>query len=239
VNTNGRNLGTKLAACLITKNEERYIDRILGNIEDHVDGIFIYDTGSEDRTVELATKRGAVCVAGEWRNDFAWARNQSYALAGEDFAWKVYFDADDEVTGAEHLRELAADALPWVDSFDFPYHNDWGGIEVNYYTKRMVRTKAGYRWRYPLHEQLETDDGRDHASVRSDLVVWSQKHSMEDRRDKTERNLQVLLSQPNIQNPDEWLAAGVVFTLVEQGKAREAYQWLIDRGLTFRIEGCS
>ena len=223
---------------MIVKNEEEYIDRIIGNIQDHVDGIYIYDTGSTDQTVELATKRGAMVTNGEWKHDFAWARNQSYALPDESFDWIVYFDADDTVDGLHNLRQLASDALPWIDAFEFPYHNDWSGIAVNYDTIRMVRRKAGYRWRYPLHEQLETDDERDHGVVTNRDIVWSQTHTWEERIAKTQRNLEVLLAQPTIENPDEWLAAGVVFTLVEQGKAREAYQWLIDRGLSLRIDGC-
>lgn len=228
----------QVAAALIVKDEAKYIDRILDNILPHVDGVFIYDTGSTDGTQEMARAKGARVTQGEWRNDFAWARNQSYSLVGEEFDWIVYFDADDTVQGLENLRTLANDALRETDSFSFPYLNDWTGIHVNYSTKRLVRRSAGYRWCYPLHEKLVLDGGMTNDKifeVENDTIIWSQKHTMEDRQRKTQRNLEVLLAQPTINAPDEWLAAGVVFTMVEQGRAREAASWLSERHLVLRI----
>jgi glycosyltransferase involved in cell wall biosynthesis len=229
----------KLAACLIVKNEKRYIERIILQIQPHVDGIFIYDTGSTDGTQEIARRAGCTVVDGEWRNDFAWARNRSYDLPDQDFDWIVYFDADDEVEGLDRLKPLAQDAASFVTAFRFPYDNDWSGIQVRYDTIRMVRRSAGYRWSHPLHEQLETD--LPEHIVTLDTPVWRQKHTWQERQAKTQRNTDLLLSQwestKNSRNDiqEEWLVSAIVLNMIEQGKGREAYQWMTDNGYVLDI----
>jgi glycosyltransferase involved in cell wall biosynthesis len=223
-----------LAACLIVKDEAEYIERCLDNINPHVDGVFIYDTGSTDDTVALAEGRGAKVERGEWRKDFAWARNQSYALPPEEYDWIVYFDADDTCVDLERLRPLTEEHKgSYVDAFSFPYHNDWGGLQVDYHTKRLCRRASGYYWKYPLHEQLVLDR-KEHVVV-LDSPVWTQRHTLADRERKTERNLVVLLERAK-DGIDEWLAAGIVFTMIEQGRAREAHGWLVDNGWQIRLE---
>lgn len=224
-----------IAACLIVKNEEKYIERILENIGSWVDGVFVYDTGSTDRTQALARGCGATVVQGEWRKDFAWARNRSYALPPNEFDWIVYFDADDEVEGLGDLRGLTEEHQgSLVDGFSFPYLNDWGGLEVNYHTIRLTRRSAGWYWKWPLHEQLVLD--RSARVMKLDSPVWSQKHTMKDRERKTQRNLDVLLTRAAEGNIDEWLAAGITFTMIEQGRARDAHAWLVENGWQIRLE---
>jgi len=221
-----------LAACLIVMNEEHCIERILGNITPHVDGVFVYDTGSNDQTPELAERMGAQVLRGEWRSDFAWARNQSYGMPGDEFDWIVYCDADDTIEGAENLRGLAADALSYTTAFSFPYENTWGNLQVDYYTKRLVRRNL-YYWRWPLHEQLYPI-GEEHV-VENDEVVWSQAHSLEDRQSHTQRNLELLEAYAQTHELDDWLASAIVLTLIEQGRAREAHRWLIDNKYVMEI----
>jgi hypothetical protein len=121
-----------------------------------------------------------------------------------------------------------------VDAFSFPYHNDWGGLYVDYHTKRLVRRASGYYWKYPLHEQLVLDR-KEHVLV-LDSPVWTQRHTLEDRERKTQRNLEILLERAKDGEIDEWLAAGIVFTMIEQGRAREAHGWLVDNGWQIRLE---
>ena len=52
-----------------------------GERRDCVDEINIVDTGSTDRTIEIARAFGANVIHREWRNDFGWARNEALALA--------------------------------------------------------------------------------------------------------------------------------------------------------------
>ena len=67
-----------LSLCMITKNEEKNISRCLDSIKDIVDEIIIVDTGSTDKTIEIAKSYGANIYHYEWNKDFSKARNVSY-----------------------------------------------------------------------------------------------------------------------------------------------------------------
>jgi len=98
-------IGVKLSACLIVKNEEKHLDRCLASVKPIVDEIVVVDTGSIDRTVEIAEKYGAKIGHFEWCDDFAAARNESLKLATGD--WALWIDADEELdsNGFSQIRE--------------------------------------------------------------------------------------------------------------------------------------
>lgn len=91
---------------MIVKNEERFLEQCLRSIQGVVDEINIMDTGSTDRTVEIARQFGANVAHCEWRNDFAWARNKSLDMATK--RWILQLDADEEVLPESHdaIRQL-------------------------------------------------------------------------------------------------------------------------------------
>ena len=73
-----------LSLCMITKNEEKNISRCLDSIKDIVDEIIIVDTGSTDKTIEIAKSYGANIYHYKWNNDFSKARNVSLQKATKD-----------------------------------------------------------------------------------------------------------------------------------------------------------
>ena len=75
--TNERNGRPLVSACMITKNEEQHIGRCLQSQQGFSDEIIVVDTGSTDRTVEIAKSFGARVVCSPWREDFAFHRNES------------------------------------------------------------------------------------------------------------------------------------------------------------------
>src|SRR5580658_10063032 len=84
-----------ISLCMIVKNEERFLAECLDSVKDVVDEICIVDTGSTDRTVEIARSYGAKIEFREWRNDFAWARNEALAMATR--RWTLVLDGDEEL----------------------------------------------------------------------------------------------------------------------------------------------
>lgn len=97
-----------LSACMMVKNEEQNLPRCLESIKNVVDEIIIVDTGSTDRTVEIAESYGAKVYHHPWENDFSKHRNQSISYAQGD--WVFIIDADEEfvLKGGEpqHFREM-------------------------------------------------------------------------------------------------------------------------------------
>lgn len=94
-----------LSLCMIVKNEEKHLVRCLRSVRDVVDEIIIVDTGSTDKTVDIAKVFGAKVYDFPWTGDFSAARNQSLAHATGD--WILVLDAD-EVIAERHLHELKA-----------------------------------------------------------------------------------------------------------------------------------
>jgi glycosyltransferase involved in cell wall biosynthesis len=85
----------KISACMIVKNEENNIERCLESIVDKVDEIVLIDTGSTDRTVQLAKKYTDKIYYFEWNDNFSEARNYSISKATGD--WILIIDADEEL----------------------------------------------------------------------------------------------------------------------------------------------
>lgn len=151
---------------MIVKNGEATLARCIGSIHRYVDEINVYDTGSTDGTLALLdllaaeSDPGAAPIRvrrGEWRNDFAWAREQSFAMASHDMGWIVLVDADEEVVGAGELRALVREATPDVDGFVIYWdieRDDAGNTTLQAWRERLVRRSAGFRWRGAAHTVL-------------------------------------------------------------------------------------
>jgi glycosyltransferase involved in cell wall biosynthesis len=82
-----------VSAALIVRNEENHIGACLRSIRGLVDEIIVADTGSCDRSREIAAANGARVFDYEWHNDFAAARNHAIGQATGD--WILYIDADE------------------------------------------------------------------------------------------------------------------------------------------------
>ena len=81
---------------MIVKNEEASLPRALSSVKDIVDEMVVLDTGSTDRTVEIAREFGARVYHFEWCNDFSAARNE--ALKYMQGKWVLVLDADEVLT---------------------------------------------------------------------------------------------------------------------------------------------
>lgn len=98
-----------LTAVILTKNEERHISRALASISGIADRCVVVDSGSDDRTVELAKAQGAKVLAKSWINyatQFNWALDQ----LPDDTEWVLRLDADEIVT--EALAKQIQETLP-------------------------------------------------------------------------------------------------------------------------------
>ena len=91
-----------LTVVILTKNEEKNIVDVIENAKKVSDKVLIVDSGSTDKTVELAEENGARVVYRAWDNDFAAQRN--FALQYVKTEWVLYLDADERIND-----ELAKD----------------------------------------------------------------------------------------------------------------------------------
>ncbi len=94
-----------LSVCLITRNEEKNLPRALASVRGIADEVIVVDTGSTDRTVEIAKELGAVVCHFPWCDDFSAARNFAISHARGD--WIFLLDSDEELL-AESVGEIRA-----------------------------------------------------------------------------------------------------------------------------------
>ena len=84
-----------VSVIILTKNEETDIEAAIRNARQCADEILVVDSGSTDKTVELAKKSGARVVFRAWNNDFAAQRNFALTQATSD--WVLFLDADERM----------------------------------------------------------------------------------------------------------------------------------------------
>jgi glycosyltransferase involved in cell wall biosynthesis len=103
---------TKLAAIVLTKNEERDLPECLRSLSGVVSDIYVVDSGSTDRTIEIAKAHGARVLEHDFFNyatQFNWAVDQ----VSEDMDWVLRIDADERLT--DDLRRSIQETLPKLD----------------------------------------------------------------------------------------------------------------------------
>lgn len=104
----GKGEQMKLSVVMMVKNEERYLDDCLSSLKPVIDKIktelIIIDTGSEDRTVEIAKKHTNKVYFHKWNSDFASMRNKTISYATGE--WILVLDGDEVLKGADKLVEF-------------------------------------------------------------------------------------------------------------------------------------
>jgi glycosyltransferase involved in cell wall biosynthesis len=139
-----------LSAALIVKNEERFLAQCLQSIRELVDEIVVVDTGSTDRTREIARKYGARLHDFTWIDNFAAARNHAMDLAlGE---WILYIDADERVRPCSPDRLRAQLSNPSNVAHYVLLHPRPGFTP--YWELRLFRNDPRIRFRGIIHENI-------------------------------------------------------------------------------------
>lgn len=149
----------KLALAMICKasdEEAAVLDRCLDSFDGHVDGMFITITGKNKACEAVCKKHGAVVSTTTWENDFAKARNFSFAQVPNEYDFIVWADADDVVRGVEKIKPTI-DENQGVDAFVFNYlyaFDQWGNPVVVHMKTRVVKNDGCVEWRGRLHEDF-------------------------------------------------------------------------------------
>lgn len=160
-----------ISMCMIVRNEEKFLPKCLESVKGLADEIIIVDTGSTDRTVEIAKKAGAKVLNYGWDDDTARARNTGLREAKGD--WVLILDADEAIgkESFEPIRKLTGmdfDAfylmqLNYTDNMKdmnyvplagkTPYSMDFSGffpVEII----RFFRNRKGIEFTSIVHERL-------------------------------------------------------------------------------------
>ncbi len=151
----------KISATIITFNEERHVARVIESLR-CCDEILVLDSGSNDRTVEIATKLGARVVEASWHG-YAAQKNIAAELAEHD--WILSLDADESLSEALeaelwHIKK----AGPKFNGYTMPRLAQYLGrwiLHSGWYPDRKVRlfNKQKAKWVGEFVHESVTVDG--------------------------------------------------------------------------------
>lgn len=171
-----------LSLCMIVKNEELVLARVLDSVKGLFDEIIIVDTGSTDSTKNIAYKYTSQVYDMPWQDDFSRARNFSQLQATSDYI--MWLDADDVVSkeNLEKLLELKQQLDGTVDCYMLKYAISF---DVNnkptfvFNRERIVKNDGTFVWKDPVHETMTP-----HGNIAyKDIAIYHKKlkHTPSDR----------------------------------------------------------
>ena len=198
----------KLSACVITKNEEENIGTWLASMKKIADEMIVVDTGSTDRTVEMAKEAGARVFHHTWQNDFAAAKNAALEKAEGD--WILFLDADEYFSPQTLpkvrplLEKVEASPKPIVGvicrliNIDKDQDNRFMGA---IFQLRIFRNSRDLRYEGKIHEHIVDVRREEHEMFATpELVIFHTGYSLHLVRKKLERNLDFLRQKEEAQD---------------------------------------
>ena len=213
-----------VSLCVIARDEEANLPACLASAAGLVSEVVVVDTGSVDRTREVAAGPGVKVVDFAWSDDFAAARNAGLDHASG--AWIFWLDADDRLDDANRgllkslfagLREENAGYLMTCVS-----PSAVGVTRVDHL--RLFRNRPDVRWVGRIHEQIQESVIRSGGVVRSSEVVIHHGGYRDPavHRRKMERNLHLLLREAAERPDDPFTLLNLAQTSLALGRATEA-----------------
>ncbi|MBW2980179.1 glycosyltransferase [Candidatus Woesearchaeota archaeon] len=189
-----------LAACIIVKNEENNIEKCLNSIRDFVDEIIVVDTGSDDKTKEIAKRLGAKVFDFKWTNDFSAARN--FALKQTSCDWVFQLDADETLAEGAKIRELTK--RDDICGAFIQIHNKFEKETKNFFhtNLRLFRNTKEIFYEGKLHENvINSLKSLNKKIINTDIKIIHYGYLKKDET-KHERNT-ALLKEELEQNPEK------------------------------------
>ena len=210
-----------VALAMIVKNEEKNLARCIESVIKYVDEIRIVDTGSTDRTVEIAKKYNATVVEINAKThpdvfpeegifNFAQARNVSFEDIQSD--WILWLDADDILQNAAYMKDTLVEAEArkvTAIGLQYLYAFDNHGQASIIHTKDRFLKNGMYQWEYQkkwaLHENVypKKEFRRQHVAMGDKLMQVFHLTDEKGRAKSNARNrktLEWMIKQPELEN---------------------------------------
>lgn len=187
-----------LSLVMITKNEELKIRRCLESVKDFVNEIIVVDTGSIDKTKEIALEFGAKVFDYTWNNNFSDARN--FAIKQSSGDWNLILDADefiinfniDKINNFINSKENTIGKIKIINLFE----EDNEVKKSNAFISRLA--PKGVYFEGSIHEQLNT-------SLPREVVDIEIEHDGYLNTNKFDRNISLILNELKSNSNDSYL----------------------------------
>lgn len=204
----------KISQCMIVKNEEANIERALSWGKGVVSEQIVVDTGSTDRTVEIAERMGAKIYHFEWIDDFSAAKN--FAISKAKYEWIAFLDADEYYLEEDakkllfYVRQLQNKSYDAILSSWVHLDNERNVMAVGTQA-RVFRNRPGLRYVGRIHETILSIDGTEFHFVDAvnELAIYHLGYGKIQHEEKTSsgRNRKIILKELE-KRPDNYQMLG-------------------------------
>ena len=207
---------------MITKNEEKWLEQCLNSVKDIADEIIIVDTGSTDKTKEIAKKHCAKIFNFKWVDNFSAARNESIKHATKD--WILVLDADEvienddlekiknAIENADDFAGFSLEQRSYINNFfEGAVKNDSGfelvkdyPLYIANFLVRLFKNHLGIKFKHRVHELIEDSMEEKHFKYKKIDVVLHHLGSLKDENligEKTEQYSKMIMEQLK-ENPE-------------------------------------
>jgi len=241
-----------ISLCMIVKDEEKLLEQCLSSVKDLFDEIIIVDTGSKDKTKEIAKKFTDNIFDFEWKNDFAAARNFSIEKAAKE--WVFILDADESISKEDHekikiltenkdyaaygflqrLYSNNANVRNFVSTIKDTYRESTGflGFQPNN-TPRMFQNNKGIFYQNKIHEDFTPSVSKINGKLKQTSIPIHHYPVVGEKYAKEKLEMHVKLIQEKINenpnDPQNHLEFGrLMIVFKDFNKAKQALQKTIE-----------
>lgn len=199
----------KISLCMIVKNEEANLNRCLSNAAKYMDEIIVVDTGSTDRTKEIAWKYTDKVYDFVWTDDFSAARNYSIRQASNEYIFVLDGDEFLQSLDIEELKGLIVSHPEKIGRI-LRINEYTRGNHLYRYQERVNRlfSKKWYYYQGMIHEQVTPiNERKEERSYDIPAIVLHTGYEgdVSVRKIKAERNIRLLLEAQRQQPEDPYL----------------------------------
>jgi glycosyltransferase involved in cell wall biosynthesis len=213
---------------MIVKNEEKDLADCLVSVKNIADEIIVVDTGSTDRTMQIAREFQARVIEKPWPGDFSVARNFSLELA--TMQWVLVMDADEKLDSTSAAQLKAYLSTTSATGLRFVQRNISSPQDlVGYYdliSTRMWRNNPAIRYEGLIHESAVDSIFRAGGTIdTTSFVIWHSgyaRSSVQSGKQRAERNLELLTRMLATSPKDAYIHYQLGITYKQIGNNAEA-----------------
>lgn len=225
-----------ISVCVIARNEDNHIEECLKRLRPCKFEVIVVDTGSVDRTIELASKYTDKVYQYEWCSDFSAARNFSIEKATND--WILVIDCDEYLENV-NLLNVAKMCEENPDKVGMITRNNpyiiQGVRSVMTETIGRFFNRNYCHYEGSIHERVKLKDGTLPETFELPLTIYHEGYVAEsDKRTKATRNLEMLLKDlnENGDNPYTYYQLGRNYVSLNDVKKAAMYY---EKGLSMPV----
>ena len=228
-----------ISACIIMKNEEKYIEGCLQALKQHgIEEINIADTGSTDKSVEIARKYTDRIFHFEWIKDFAAAKNFIISKATHDQI--IIPDADEYVDEMDRVQlDICLKEHPKaVTKVLIAHLTEENGIRgaQNVWTEKFFNRKY-YHFEGAIHEQVKPLPGTKYDEYNGPIHITHYGYLLppEEQKQKALRNNEILFKLLEKTPADPYLHFQIAQSFMLARDLENAYSWF-NKGLSLDVD---